>query len=207
MDVGTEGRLYKTGVFLARMQPLHVAHMYLIEKALEECEEVWVVLGSSNKVNMLRNPFTLAFREEVLKEALGEAGYAPEDLERIHMFELPDWSFENDANDVVTWGRYFYYNVVSRVQKKNFAMYFSDDPSIIQSWFESEVKSHITLRLFERATMYDGLSATKIRQAIMDGDKAYLSKYCPPAIMRRIDFVSWYYRDVKNNPYEDFSME
>ena len=108
-------RPYATGVFLARMQPLHVAHMHLIETALIECDDVWIVLGSSNKNGMLRNPFTLQFREEVLKEALEEAGYAPEELASIHMFELPDWSFENDRNETAEWGRYFYYNVVSRV--------------------------------------------------------------------------------------------
>lgn len=202
-------KIYKTGVFLARMQPLHAAHMYLIEKALQECEDIWIVLGSANKDSMLRNPFTLQFREEVLKEALSEAGYSPDDLTHIHMFELPDWSLENDTNETTEWGRYFYYNVVSRIQHKNFTMYFSDDPAIIRSWFPSteNISCHVALRLFNRTDIYEGLSATRIRQAIIDNDKDYLSKYCPPAVMRRIDFISWYYRDVKDHPFEDFSMQ
>ena len=32
---------HKIGVFLARMQPLHIAHLDIIEKALNECERVY----------------------------------------------------------------------------------------------------------------------------------------------------------------------
>ena len=40
----------KVGVFLARMQPVHNAHLYLVNKALEESDKVLIVLGSENKV-------------------------------------------------------------------------------------------------------------------------------------------------------------
>ena len=43
----------KYGVFLGRMQPVHNAHLFLVEKALEECDKVLIVLGSENKVDML----------------------------------------------------------------------------------------------------------------------------------------------------------
>jgi len=72
----------KFGVFLARMQPLHVAHTYLIKQALFECEKVVIVLGSSNKKDMIRNPFTIDFRMKLLKNALIEEGFS-EELDRI----------------------------------------------------------------------------------------------------------------------------
>ena len=43
----------KVGVFLARMQPLHNAHLWLIDKALEENDKVLIVLGSENKVDIV----------------------------------------------------------------------------------------------------------------------------------------------------------
>lgn len=46
------------GVFLARMQPVHKAHLFMVTKACEECDEVCVILGSENKKDTLRNPFT-----------------------------------------------------------------------------------------------------------------------------------------------------
>lgn len=198
---------YKTGVFLARMQPLHIAHMFLIEQAMRECEEVWVVLGSSNKRDMLRNPFTLEFRKDMLTQALSESGYSNEDISRVNIFELPDWSLENDKNETITWGRYFYYNVVSRIQRKDFTIYYSDSSEIIKSWFNSEIGEHITLRLFDRASTYEGLSATKIREAIINRDMEYLERFCPPVILRNLDYISTYYTGVLENPKEDFSMK
>ena len=35
----------KIGVFIARFQPLHKAHMYVIEKALKDCDKVVIMLG------------------------------------------------------------------------------------------------------------------------------------------------------------------
>jgi len=198
---------YKTGVFLARMQPLHIAHLFLIKEALSECEQVCIVLGSSNKHDMLRNPLTFEFRQEVLKQALADEGYSSADLARITMFELPDWGLENDVNEPITWGRYFYYNVVSRMQQKNFAMYYSDDPAIINGWFQSEVGEHITLRLHERSSVYDGLSATRIREAILTNDTDYLNRFCPPAILAHLEYIRGLYQQVVKHPKDDFVMK
>lgn len=199
--------MYKTGVFLARMQPLHVAHMFLIKKALEECETVWVVLGSANKKDMQRNPFSLDFRKDMLTQALSEEGYSSEYINRIHIFELPDWSLENDTNETYMWGRYLYFNIVSRAETKKFTIYYSDSPEIIKSWFPSDIADNITLRLFDRTQTYDGLSATKIREALINQNTEYISKYCPPVILRNLGYISKYYQNVLEAPSSDFSME
>ena len=60
------------GVFLARMQPVHNAHLFLVEKALEENDKVFIMLGSENKLDMLRNPFDISLRERMLRECFDE---------------------------------------------------------------------------------------------------------------------------------------
>jgi cytidyltransferase-like protein len=196
---------HKIGVFLARMQPLHIAHLDIIQKALSECEKVYVCLGSANKVDMLRNPFTIDFRKQILLEALIErVGVA---ATRVDVFEIPDWSYENDINETIEWGRYFYYNVVSRIQSKRFAIYYNDDPTIIKGWFDSEVKDYITLELLDRSLYYGGLSATKIRDAIIKNNMEYVCKYCPMAVVTRMDIIRSYYIEVSQNPKPDFAME
>lgn len=60
----------KCGVFLARMQPVHNAHLWLVNKALEENDKVLIVLGSENKVDMLRNPYDINLRKQMLRECL-----------------------------------------------------------------------------------------------------------------------------------------
>lgn len=192
----------KMGVFLARMQPLHNAHMWLIENALRECERVTIILGSSNKKDMLRNPFTLEFRKHLLENALKDRS----DIDRITIFELPDWGLENDINDPITWGRYFYYNVVSRIQEKYFNMYYSDDPAIINGWFDSEVKDYINLRLYDRTSTLDGLSATRIRHAITTNDADYISECCPQIVVDNLEHIRGVYMGVLENPKSDFAM-
>ena len=193
----------KAGVFLARMQPVHNAHLYLVKKALEECDKVLIVLGSENKVDMLRNPYDISLREEMLREC-----FDFEQNKKLSVVTLPDWSMESDVENAQIWGRYFYYNVVSRLEQKHFSIYYSDDPAILDSWFKgTEVEPYITYRNFERESIFEGLSSTKIRNAFIEGDIDYIKKYCPNAVVKRFDMLKSYYEDVKENPKEDFSME
>lgn len=193
----------KVGVFLARMQPVHNAHLFLVHKALEENDRVLIVLGSENKVDMLRNPYDIVLREEMLRECLTK-----EDNEKLQIATLPDWSMESDHDNDKIWGRYFYYNVVSRIGQKRFSIYYSDDPQILDNWFQdTEVAEYITYRNFERSTLFEGLSSTKIRNAFIEDNKTYIKKYCPPSVQNRFDYLKKYYNNVKDNPKEDFSME
>ena len=191
------------GVFLARMQPVHNAHLWLVRQALREQDKVLIVLGSENKVDMLRNPYDIGLREQMLRECL-----SVDENEKLSIVTLPDWSMESDVENAEIWGRYFYYNVVSRIGQKKFSLYYSDDPKILDSWFKNtEVYGYITYRNFNRESLFDGLSATKIREAFVNGDKDYIEKYCPTSVLDRFDYLAQYYNDVKANPKDDFSME
>ena len=191
------------GVFLARMQPVHNAHLHMIHKALEESDRVLVVLGSENKVDMIRNPYDIKLREQMLRECL-----APEDNERLEIVTLPDWSMESDVENAEIWGRYFYYNVVSRIGQKHFALFYSDGKENLDSWFkETEVYPYIEYRLFERNSLFDGLSATKIRRAFETGDRDYVKRFCPESVQKRFDLLASHFKNVLANPKEDFSMD
>ncbi len=193
----------KYGVFLARMQPVHNAHLFLVNKALEECDKVLIVLGSENKLDMLRNPFEISLRERMLRECLTE-----EQNKKISVETLPDWSMESDLEGAEIWGRYFYYNVVSRIGQKRFFIYYSDDPAILDRWFKNtEVFPYITYRNFERQNLFEGLSSTKIRQAFIEQDVEYISRYCPESVVSRFTYLSSYYKGVTDHPKADFSME
>ncbi len=193
----------KYGVFLARMQPVHNAHLFMVNKALEENDKVLIVLGSENKVDMLRNPYDIQLREQMLRECFDE-----EQNKKISIITLPDWSMESDIDNAEIWGRYFYYNVVSRIGQKRFSLYYSDDPAILDSWFKNtEIYQYITYRNFERSSIFEGLSATNIRQAFIDDDREYIKKFCPKSVINRFSYLVSYYKNVTNNPKEDFSME
>jgi bifunctional NMN adenylyltransferase/nudix hydrolase len=193
----------KVGIFLARMQPLHNAHLWLIDKALEENDKVLIVLGSENKVDMLRNPYNITLRKKILREC-----YDTKSNRKLSVMTLPDWSMESDTDSYKIWGRYFYYNVVAKIGQKRFSIYYSDDVKFLDNWFkDTEVYEYITYRNFERAKMFEGLSATKIRNAFINKDIEYVKKYCPESVVSRFNELAAYYDNVTKCPKEDFSMQ
>lgn len=196
----------KWGVFIGRMQPVHNGHLFLIKKALEENDMVLILLGSSNKSGTIRNPFSSIFRRHLLELSLYEDGIIDE--KRIIVSTLPDWTTETDTDSNKTWGRYLYYNIVSKIGRKEFSLYYSDDASILDDWFEgTEMRQYINYRCIGREHIFDGLSATKIRQALLDGNKEYVEKYCPNAVIRNFGYLSETYKKVVDNPKEDFEMD
>lgn len=177
----------KVGVFLSRMQPIHNAHLWMIENALKENDSILVIIGSANQVGTERNPFDIKLRKELVTNALKEK-FGEEYKKRIKIIELPDWSSEKN-NDDQEWGRLVYYNVVANMGVKEFSYYCSENPEMIKGWFEDKLKERINFRFFSRENEFNGLSATKIREAILNDNDEYIKKYCPPVIMERKSFL------------------
>lgn len=92
------------------------------------------------------------------------------------------------------------------LDKKTFSIYYNDDLEIIQSWFDDEVNKYITIEHSERSHIFDGLSATKIRQAMVNEDMDYLNKFLPKPVMDDLEYIKPYLIKVNKNPKEDFSM-
>lgn len=196
----------KLGVFLSRIQPLHIGHLGIIEKAVNENEKVVILIGSKNKKETIRNPLDVKLRREILEEALKEK-FGTSYREKIIIAELPDWSMETDTASNAEWGRYLYYNIVALGEQKRFSIYFSDDKEIIENWFEDSLKKRITFRLFERNNMFNAVSSTKIREAFLNEDKEYIEKSTPNAVIKRYDEIKEILEKVYNNPREDYKLE
>jgi cytidyltransferase-like protein len=195
----------KTGVFLARMQPVHNAHLFIVEKACQENDQVIVMLGSANKESMLRNPFPIDLRTYLLKQAIAES-IGQEFSDKIKVYEIPDWSHEKDYENQKEWGKYLYYNIVSRANTKTFSIYFNDDPNIMLNWFDEDLERRIDFKFLERNCIFEGLSATKIREAFESGDITYVRKYCPNVVVREFELLRGIWEKVRKNPQNDFSM-
>jgi nicotinamide-nucleotide adenylyltransferase len=193
------------GVFLARCQPIHNAHVDMIEKALETCSKVLIVLGSANKQNMMRNPFTATLRDNLIISSLIER-FGEAIVTRVTLIDLPDWTTESDKDSDKIWGAYLYYNIVSRINCKQFDIFYSDDPQTILNWFDDDIRVKINFNFFDRSSMYDGLSATKIRIAFSKNDREYIAQCCPSYVVDNFEKLQDIWNSVVSNPQEDFSM-
>ena len=54
-------------LFVGRFQPFHYGHLHAIEKILEECDELVLVVGSAQMSHEHDNPFTAGERIEMIR--------------------------------------------------------------------------------------------------------------------------------------------
>ena len=85
------------GLLIGRFQPFHLGHLDAVLFALSRTENLFIGIGSSNKSNETRNPFSAKERREMIISSV-ESSMA----DRIKIFDIPDvgdhekWTFEID---------------------------------------------------------------------------------------------------------------
>jgi nicotinamide-nucleotide adenylyltransferase len=86
------------GLLIGRFQPFHLGHLAAVKFALEKVDHLSIGIGSSNKFNEKRNPFTADERKEMILSSLDAV-----DKERIQIYYVPDvndhskWTFHVDS--------------------------------------------------------------------------------------------------------------
>lgn len=151
----------KTGVILARFQPIHNGHLQLIKKACDENEQVLVIIGSIDKLSK-RNPIPWTIRKQLVEKAIKDHSLH----EKTKIVELADLSDESDNSH--DWGFYLYSFIVSNINQSDFTIYYSDGFETITSWFPGFLlRNNVSLSLLARNTCEDGVSATMVRDMIL----------------------------------------
>lgn len=179
----------KTGVILARLQPIHNGHLELIMKSIEENDETFVFVGSADKFNQ-RNPLPIGLRMQLAGEAIRqEAIKRGIDLkENTSIVPLDDLTDEEDNSH--DWGFYLYSKIVTITKNPIFTIYYSDGFEIITTWFPGFIlKDNISLYLLSRGAIFSGISATKVRESIVKEDLEELKKYVPDAVLNNVKTI------------------
>ena len=85
------------GLLIGRFQPFHLGHLDAVLFGLARTENLFICIGSSNKSNERKNPFSAEERREMILTAI-----EPSIADRIKIFDVPDvgdhekWTFEID---------------------------------------------------------------------------------------------------------------
>jgi nicotinamide-nucleotide adenylyltransferase len=149
------------GVILARFQPIHNGHIELIKKACHDNEHVFIFVGSADKINS-RNPIPIDFRIELVQAALVEHSLD------TYCTIVPLNDLDHEGNNSLTWGFYLYANIVREIQQDHFTIYYSDGFEIVTTWFTGYIlRNHISLSLMARGSIASGISATQVRECIL----------------------------------------
>ena len=173
----------KTGVVLARLQPIHNGHLELIEQACDENDRVFILIGSADKFNK-RNPIPINLRKQLAEEALEELAkkYATSVIPaEVHIVPLDDLTDESDNSH--DWGFYLFTKILKEADTPYFTIYYSDGFEIITTWFPPFVlRNNVSLKLLARGATCSGISATKVRKMILDEDYDELKKWVPQCV-------------------------
>jgi len=85
------------GLLIGRFQPFHLGHLDAVLFGLSRTENLFVCIGSSNKSNERRNPFSAEERTEMIISSIESSM-----IDRLKIFDIPDvdnhekWTFEID---------------------------------------------------------------------------------------------------------------
>ena len=135
------------GLFIGRFQPFHLGHLEAVQFGLSHVENLWVGIGSSDKSNEKRNPFSADERKEMILSSLESTM-----LKRIKIFYIPD------IYDHEKWT----YHVDSIVPK--YDIVFSNDDFTLTLYQKRGIKT-MKVSLKER----EKFSGTYIREMIATG--------------------------------------
>jgi nicotinamide-nucleotide adenylyltransferase len=85
------------GLLIGRFQPFHLGHLDAVLFGLSRTENLFICIGSSNKSNEKKNPFSAEERREMIISSI-----EPSMADRLKIFDIPDvgdhekWTFEID---------------------------------------------------------------------------------------------------------------
>lgn len=85
------------GVFIGRFQPFHRGHAEVIKQALNTCDRVTIILGSSRSARSTRNPFLASERDEMVRLGLSSSGVSAQDLARLSIKGVRDYFYNTKA--------------------------------------------------------------------------------------------------------------
>ena len=167
---------YKLGMYLGRFQPFHNGHKSIVDKMLEECEQVLIVIGSSDKKGTVKNPFPAWERASMIKEVYKTSI-------RINIVCIPDRNtIANDAG----WGDY----VMEYLGNYGYSpdVIYQGTEAARNTWF-----AHYPLVDIVSVSRLDiPISATLIRAAIIEKRRDFIEEHCPdPVANHIINSIFW----------------
>ncbi|HPJ30231.1 MAG TPA: nicotinamide-nucleotide adenylyltransferase [Methanothrix sp.] len=140
----------KRGLYIGRFQPYHLGHQAILQKIVEEVDEIVVGLGSAQASHTLDNPFTAGERISMIWPALRGLDAT--------CYVIP---LEDMARNAV-W--------VSHVEAMtpNFDLVYSNNPLVVQLFVEAGVE--VKRPPMFRREVYSG---TAIRRMMLAGDESW----------------------------------
>jgi len=171
---------YKHGIACMRCQPLHNGHVKLIKRMNEECENVTILLGSSQENRTKKNPFTVIERQILLSKVFSN-------------YKNINWIAIKDINSYKNWGKY----VISAVNYKLWNL------SAVDSYYggEENIYNFLGKNIYIEMCNRDDISGTIVRDLMFNKKTDEWKKYVP----EEIHFDLSLFKEIVKNEMIEFN--
>ena len=204
---------YKTSVYIGRFQPIHEAHLDIIDQALKISETVIISIGSSHRPKTIKNPWTAQERIEMIKSALLDRHHPglstqgwkdkpePTIISRIKFIQVRDHMYNNTRWATETYSKAL---LAGATQDKQTALIgcFKDK----SSWYLN-MYPQWSLHSIDKIYNDDNelMNATDIREEIFETGKIIEnSEYIPACTYKELS--AWTYSEECTKLTDEYSF-
>jgi len=167
---------YKLGMICGRFSHIHNGHKLLVDKALELCDNILILVGSAQESKTLRNPFDADFRIQLIKKVYNNPN--------IKIEKLNDLS--NEYEITFEWGQYVIDNT-KRMTGEFADLIITGNDDLRKGWFSEKQIENTDELVLDRKQL--DISATKLRGYIIINDKKTWQKYVPQEIIEDFETI------------------
>lgn len=178
--VGDNMKVFNTGIIVGRFQPIHKGHEKIINIGLSLCNKVIILVGSSQESGTIRNPFDFEFRKQMITDIFKNKI----ELGRIVIAKLNDLTNEKDLTP--KWGIYVLGKIENEYKLKPNCIIYGKDKNI-RKCFTFEDTEKMTEIFVDRKS--DNISATMVRELIIQDEKSEFKKYVNRKIYNKYDIL------------------
>ena len=158
---------------IARFQPLHNGHKSIIDKMIDESENITIILGSAQESGTKKNPLSVSQRQNLIENIYGIR-------DNIKILSLNDVDCDLDA-----WYNYVIDFLKEKVPEFGFPnAYYCGDMENGHYYNKGEFKIEVVDR--ENQIGYKNISATKVREMIKNNDDNW-KNYIPNENIKLIE--------------------
>jgi len=177
------------GMVIGRFQHLHIGHVEMIEKGLAVCEQLIIMVGSSQESFTLRNPFDINKRIDLIKQAFEEEIVRGD----LYVVPIPDLTDENDHSK--EWGDYVleqvsYWRTQYAIKNRLSCMIYGNDEER-EDWYREEDAKDIAQIVLKREDI--PISATKMREFLVQNNKSAWLEYMPKNRLNQKESKQWFH--------------
>ena len=171
--------MFKTAIVIGRFQVFHLGHKEIIDNALRMCTKVIVFVGSSQESGTERNPLSFEERKECIEDVY------PTSVKygRLTILPLPDAGLGNGGE----WGKYVLSQIPQTFEKPYLIVSGKEERRI--NWFANENISELTIAKLNRPEEDVLLSASALRQFMINNNEEKWKSATPPEIHHRYNQI------------------